>query len=214
VVELACLDQGLQMIKSITIFIFITLTSTVALSKNVEPKIFSDIQESVKFEEKAKQAFSSIEVDFQRYEAIQPQGRTKSEQIKLIESKTILLDKLEKSYREVFKYKHENLELKSAIYYRLARIHELFFIAFAACEILEQGNGNGNYFNLENKRLANEHLQTAQQRYMTLITQARELNLYNVWISKSSEAMNKYLPEDYPLQKTSKPNAPLGLRAK
>jgi TolA-binding protein len=146
----------------------------------------------------AKMVFLLIEPEFKKYEAIQFQGSLPV-QGRLLKGKAVLLGELEEAYKKVIRYK--NLEWTSAAYFRLAQIHELFAKSLFAAEIPEMSEEEMDIYQTAIEDQAQIYLQTAQQRYATLITQGRELKIANVWTVKAIEALNKYLPQEYPLQK-------------
>jgi TolA-binding protein len=146
----------------------------------------------------ARARFELIEPRFEQYAAIQFRGALKV-QGKLLQEKARLLEQLEGDYRKVLPYKA--LEWTTAGYYRLAQIHELFARALFEAEIPEMSEEEMDIYQTAIEDKARSYQEMAQQRYETLVAEARRLKFASEWTRKAIESLNKYRPAEFPLQK-------------
>lgn len=146
----------------------------------------------------ARARFEAIESRFEQYAAIQFRGPLKV-QGKLLQDKAKLLEQLELEYRKVLPYKA--LEWTAAAYYRLAQIHELFARSLFEAEIPEMSEEEMDIYQTAIEDKARIYQEAAQQRYETLVAESRRLKFANDWTRKAIEALNKYRPAEFPLQK-------------
>ncbi len=146
----------------------------------------------------ARARYELIEPRFEQYAAIQFRGALKV-QGKLLQEKAKLLEQLEGEYRKVLPYKA--LEWTTAGYYRLAQIHELFARSLFEAEIPTMSEEEMDIYQTAIEDKARVYQETAQQRYETLVAEGRRLKFASEWTRKAIEALNKYRPAEFPLQK-------------
>ncbi len=146
----------------------------------------------------ARARFEAIEPRFEEYLAIQFKGPLKV-QGKLLQEKARLLEQLEIEYRKVLPYKA--MEWTTAAYFRLAQIHELFARSLFEAEIPAMSEEEMDIYQTAIEDRARVYQETAQQRYETMVAESRRLHFANDWTRKAIEALNKYRPAEFPLQK-------------
>lgn len=146
----------------------------------------------------ARFQFELIEPKFKEYESLAFTG-TLAEQGRKLKKKTEMLQSLEVEYSKVLPYK--SFEWTVAAYYRMARLHEAFAEALFNADVPQMSEEEMEVYREQLEVAAQGYLQTAQERYATLIEKAKELKIANEWVQKAREAMNKYRPQEYPLFK-------------
>lgn len=146
----------------------------------------------------ARARFQLIEDTFKEYSAIAFIGPL-SAQGKLIQRKIELLTKLQAEYSEVLPYK--SWDWTFAAFFRLAQTHELFARALFSAEIPEMSEDEMDIYQTDIEDKAAVFQQTAQERFATLLEEGKKKKIANEWTRKALEALNKYRPQEYPLQK-------------
>ncbi|MBM4398424.1 MAG: tetratricopeptide repeat protein, partial [Deltaproteobacteria bacterium] len=146
----------------------------------------------------AKAQFQLIEPKFKTYEAILFRGDIKS-QGKLIQQKRALMGELQQEYALVLPYK--SVEWTSAAVFRMALLPELFAKAMFAAEIPPMDPEQEDIYRTQLEDVATQYRTAAQDAYVKVIEENRRLRTSNEWTDRAVEAMNKYRPQEFPLQK-------------
>lgn len=157
----------------------------------------------------ARMQFALVEEQFKQYEAIQFKGSLK-EQGRLVQQKRKMLQDLELAYAQVLPYK--SIEWTSAAVFRMAQIHELFARALFEAEVPKMTEEEEDLYRTQLEDAAKGYLDTAQERYVKVIEENRRLKRVNEWTKKAVEAMNRYRPAEFPLDKQERQTRDMEVR--
>ena len=152
----------------------------------------------------AECAFELAEDGFRNYDKVRLVG-TGKKQIKSLKAKALMQRSVEKAYQAVFGYKR--VETTLAASYRIGYTYERFAEALFAAEIPPEFQNNedaaGEYkLQLEDKAAVLER--KAETAYRKAYDEARRTKVTNDWTQKILEGLNKYQPEEFPVQKNGK----------
>jgi TolA-binding protein len=146
----------------------------------------------------AKMTFLLIEPKFKEYEVIQFNG-SRTEQERAIKRKTELLEQLNKDYSAIVPYKAVDWTMAAA--YRGAAIQELFAKALFAAPVPQMSQEEMDILQTRLEDAAKEYQDRAQDLYGRVVAEGRRLKVSNEWTRKALEALNRYRPQEFPLQK-------------
>jgi TolA-binding protein len=158
----------------------------------------------------ARFQFALIEEQFKQYDAIQFTGSLK-EQGKLLQQKKKMLGDLEVAYAQVLPYKSP--EWTSAAVFRMAQLYELFAKALFKAQVPKMTEEEEDIYRTQLEDAAKGYQDAAQERYVKIIEENRRLKNANDWTRKAVEAMNKYRPAEFPLEKEERRAQDLEVRS-
>ena len=149
-------------------------------------------------------AFEIAEDKFREYDGIRLVG-TGKKQVKSLKRKAQLQRTVEKAYKEVYKYKRVETTLASL--YRIGYTYERFAEAMFSAEIPPEFKNNeelANEYKLQLENQASVLERKAESAYRRAYKEARKTKVTNQWSQKTLEGLNKYKPDEFPVQKAGK----------
>ena len=150
-------------------------------------------------------SFELAEDKFREYDSIRLVG-TGKKQVKSLKRKAKLQRTVEKAYKAVYKYKRVETTLASL--YRIGYTYERFAEAMFSAEIPPEFKSNeelANEYKLQLEQQASVLERKAESAYRRAYEEARKTKVTNEWSQKTLEGLNKYKPEEFPVQKAGKP---------
>ena len=130
---------------------------------------------------------------------------TGKKQVKSLKRKAQLQRTVEKAYKEVYKYKRVETTLASL--YRIGYTYERFAEAMFGAEIPPEFKNNeelANEYKLQLENQASVLERKAESAYRRAYKEARKTKVTNQWSQKTLEGLNKYKPDEFPVQKPGK----------
>lgn len=150
----------------------------------------------------ARAQFLLTEEKLRIYEDIKFVGN-QQQQKKALEQKSKMAAALSTEYQKVLQYKSP--DWYAAAYFRLAYIYEKYAEALVTAELpqnLPQDIRDELQNQLEDRAMADRN--AAIEGYRKTVEECRKLKITNEWTKKAAEALNKYFPNEFPLQKEDK----------
>ncbi|MBK8012227.1 MAG: tetratricopeptide repeat protein [Deltaproteobacteria bacterium] len=152
----------------------------------------------------ARCAFERAEAQFRSYDAISLDGDSRT-QVKILNEKAKMQRLVERAYQNIFDYKR--VETTLAASYRIGYSYERFAEALFAAPIPKEFRGREEYeleykAQLEDKAAVLER--KAEAAYRKAYEEAKRTRVTNEWTERILEGLNKYAPEEFPIQKRGK----------
>lgn len=152
----------------------------------------------------AECAFEIAEDLFRTYDKIQLVGTGKKQQKSLLQKAQMQRD-VEQAYKDVFDFKR--VETTLAASYRIGHTYERFAEALFAAEVPPEFKSNEEYageykLQLEEKAAVLER--KAEFAYRKAYDEAIKTKVTNEWTQRTLEGLNKYKPDEFPVQKPGK----------
>ena len=149
-------------------------------------------------------AFELAENSFRDYDKVRLVG-TGKKQIKSLKQKAKMQRSISTMYTDVFKYKR--VETTLAALYRIGFSYERFAEALFAAEVppefqKDEDAASEYKVQLEDKAAVLER--KAETAYRKAYDEARRTKVTNEWTQRILEGLNKYQPEEFPVQKSGK----------
>jgi cellulose synthase operon protein C len=149
--------------------------------------------------------FELAEAQFREYDAIAIEG-TGRRQVRALQRKAKVQRQVEKAYRKVFDYKR--VETTLAASYRIGHTYERFAEALFTAPIPKEFQDDEELameykLQLEDRAAVLER--KAETAYRKAYDEARKTRVTNVWTRRILEGLNKYAPNEFPIQKQGKP---------
>lgn len=147
----------------------------------------------------AKARFMLAEEDFQKWDEIAIKGNM-TQQGKLLEKKVEDQQQVARAFQEVFEY--GSVEWTLAAYYRTGSLYEAFAEALYDVPIpYEEGSEEWEIYRGQLDDMVVPLEDKAVEFYEDTIKRARDEKVVNEWTKRTLEALNNYLPDQYPLYK-------------
>lgn len=152
----------------------------------------------------AQCAFEIAEDLFRKYDALKISG-TGKKQVAALTNKAKLQRQVEQTYTDVFNYKRAETTL--AALYRVGHSYERFAESMYSAEVPPEFAKNEDLANeyksqLEEKAAVLER--KAESAYRKAYDEAKKTRVTNEWTQRILEGLNKYQPEEFPVQKEGK----------
>ncbi len=144
------------------------------------------------------------EAQFAEYDDIKITGSSRR-QVRALTRKARSQQNVEKAYRQVFKYKR--VEPTLAALYRIGHSYERFAEALFAAPIPRELRRNEEYANEYRSQLeerAGVLERKAEAAYRAAYEEAKKTRVTNEWTDRILEGLNKYVPNEFPIQKRGK----------
>jgi cellulose synthase operon protein C len=144
------------------------------------------------------------EDEFRKYDAVKIEG-TGKKQAEALKKKAQLQRQIEQAYTEVFKYKRAEQTL--AALYRIGHSYERFAESMFVAEVPPEFQKNeelANEYKLQLEEKAAVLERKAESAYRKAYEEAKKTRVTNIWTQRILEGLNKYKPEEFPVQKEGK----------
>jgi len=152
----------------------------------------------------AKCAFERAEAKFSDYDAIEISG-TGRRQVRALQRKAKAQREVERAYRDVFDYKR--VETTLAASYRIGHSYERFAEALFTAPIPEEFRDNEDLameYKMQLEERAAVLERKAEAAYRKAYREAKKTRVTNQWTRRTLEGLNKYAPQEFPIQKQGK----------
>lgn len=149
-------------------------------------------------------AFEISEDLFREYDAVRLVGTGKVQAAALTKKATMQRN-VEASYREVFQYKRAETTL--AALYRIGHSYERFAESMYRAEVPPEFKNDqdlADEYRLQLEEKAQVLERKAEQAYRKANEEAVKTKVTNEWTQRILEGLNKYAPEEFPVQKSGK----------
>ena len=149
-------------------------------------------------------AFEIAEDLFREYDAVRLVGTGKV-QAAALGKKATMLRTVEATYRDVFQYKRAETTL--AALYRIGHSYERFAESMYRAEVPPEFKGDqdlADEYRLQLEEKAQVLERKAEQAYRKANEEAIKTKVTNDWTQRILEGLNKYAPEEFPVQKVGK----------
>jgi TolA-binding protein len=149
--------------------------------------------------------FELAEDRFRSYDKVQLVGTGKT-QIASLKKKAEMQRDVEGGYVQVFKYKR--VETTLAALYRVGHSYERFADALYAAEVPPEFRDKpelADEYKLQLEQKAQVLERKAEAAYRKAYDEARKTKVTNQWSQRTLEGLNKYQPEEFPVQKAGLP---------
>ena len=153
----------------------------------------------------AKCAFELAEFQFLTYDRIQLNGNER-QQVTALRKKAQAQRKVERAFASVFKYKR--LEQTLAASYRIGHSYERFAEALFAAPVprdLRRDPDLEDEYKAQLEDQAAVLERKAEQAYRRAHKEARRSGVTNAWTFRILEGLNRFAPNEFPIQKQGKP---------
>lgn len=153
----------------------------------------------------AECAFESAEFVFDAYDALKIVGNERA-QVRALEAKARSQRDVEKAYSDVVRYKR--LEQTLAAFYRIGYSYERFADALFTAPVpksLQRDPELADEYKLQLEDQAAVLERKAEEAYRKAYAEAREQGVSNEWTRRMLEGLNKFAPNEFPIQKRGKP---------
>jgi TolA-binding protein len=149
-------------------------------------------------------SFEIAENGFRSYDGLKIEG-TGKKQVAALTKKAEQQRAVEVQYREIFKYKRAETTL--AALYRIGHSFERFAESMYAAQVppelaSDEELANEYRSQLEEKAAVLER--KAESAYRTAYEEAKKTRVINEWTQRILEGLNKYAPDEFPVQKEGK----------
>lgn len=149
-------------------------------------------------------AFEIAEDLFREYDAVRLVGTGKV-QAAALTKKATMQRTVEATYRDVFQYKRAETTL--AALYRIGHSYERFAESMYRAEVPPEFKNDqdlADEYRLQLEEKAQVLERKAEQAYRKANEEAVKTKVTNEWTQRILEGLNKYAPEEFPVQKTGK----------
>lgn len=153
----------------------------------------------------AKCALERAEAKFREYDAISIEG-TGRRQVQALQRKAQAQREVEQAYRQVFDYKR--VEPTLAASYRIGHSYERFAESLFTAPIPREFQDDEDLameYKMQLEERAAVLERKAEAAYRTAYEEARRTKVTNQWTRRTLEGLNKYAPQEFPIQKQGKP---------
>jgi hypothetical protein len=153
----------------------------------------------------AECAFELAEYRFDAYDALALDGNER-QQVRKLRRKAQAQRAVEEAYADVFRYKR--LEQTLAASYRIGHSYERFAHALFTAPIPREFRGDpalADEYRLQLEDRAVVLERKAEQAYRKAHEEAKRSGVTNVWTQRILEGLNKFAPNEFPIQKRGKP---------
>jgi len=152
----------------------------------------------------AQCAFEIAEFNFRQYDALKIEG-TGKKQAATLTDKAKRQRSIEQLYTDVFKYKRAETTLASL--YRIGYSYERFAESMYGAEVPPEFKSNeelANEYRMQLEEKAAVLERKAESAYRKAYEEAKKTRVTNEWTQRILEGLNKYQPEEFPVQKEGK----------
>jgi TolA-binding protein len=149
-------------------------------------------------------AFERAEAKFRAYDAIEISG-TGRRQVQALQRKAKAQREVEQAYRGVFDYKR--VETTLAASYRIGHSYERFAESLFTAPIPKEFESDEDLameYKMQLEERAGVLERKAETAYRKAYEEARRTKVTNQWTRRTLEGLNKYSPQEFPIQKQGK----------
>lgn len=153
----------------------------------------------------AECAFELAEFQFEAYDALKLTGNER-QQVAAFKKKAQAQQSVEKAYADVFRYKR--LEQTLAASYRIGHSYERFAEALFTAPVPPELRRDPDVADAYKAQLEDQAAvleRKAEMAYRKAHEEARRSGVTNEWTRRILEGLNKFAPNEFPLQKRGKP---------